>query len=190
MLVVVWLSLHRWDLLGPILLCGDWIIGARCSPTRPSATRWWSSLLFTAIVVLCAGGAGAGGGGHAGARAGRGRGCLGALYVHPVDLCSPLAVAVLVALDPGPHSTGRSARCLGHRIEWLTDPGVGAAGGGGGGRCGRTSDTSRCSSSPGDSGDPRRRSTPRPASTARDLLAAILADHRADAAAHVLLRPR
>ena len=29
MLVVGWLSLHRWDLLGPIDM-SDWIIGARC----------------------------------------------------------------------------------------------------------------------------------------------------------------
>ena len=41
MLVVVWLSLHRWDLLGPDSSMSDWTIGVRCSPTRRSPTRWW-----------------------------------------------------------------------------------------------------------------------------------------------------
>jgi multiple sugar transport system permease protein len=40
MLVVLWLSVHRWDLLGPVTYVGlD--NGARCSPTRRLRRRCW-----------------------------------------------------------------------------------------------------------------------------------------------------
>ena len=39
-LVVVWLSLHRWNLLGPIGM-SEGRIGARCSAIRHSAIRCW-----------------------------------------------------------------------------------------------------------------------------------------------------
>jgi ABC-type sugar transport system permease subunit len=40
MLVVLWLSLHRWDLLGRFGM-SDRTIGNRCSPIDRSGCRWW-----------------------------------------------------------------------------------------------------------------------------------------------------
>jgi multiple sugar transport system permease protein len=120
MLVVVWLSLHRWDLLGPIRYVGldNW----RSVLTDPA---FGNSLLvtcaFIAIVVpaqIVLGLAAA----AMLARGLPGTGLFRALYVVPW-ICSPLAVAVLWRWILAP-TDGAVSTVLGHRIEWLTDPGL------------------------------------------------------------------
>ena len=120
MLVVVWLSLHRWDLLGSIRYVGldNW----RSVLTDP---MFGNSLLvtcaFIAIVVpaqIVLGLAAA----AMLARGLPGTGVFRALYVIPW-ICSPLAVAVLWRWILAP-TDGAVSTVLGHRIEWLTDPGL------------------------------------------------------------------
>ncbi|MFZ4373184.1 MAG: carbohydrate ABC transporter permease [Mycobacterium sp.] len=120
MLVVVWLSLHRWDLLGPIRYVG--LANWRSVLTDPS---FGNSLLvtcaFIAIVVptqIVLGLAAA----AMLARELPGTGVFRALYVIPW-ICSPLAVAVLWRWILAP-TDGAVSTLLGRRIEWLTDPGV------------------------------------------------------------------
>jgi len=120
MLVVVWLSLHRWDLLGPIHYVG--LANWRSVLTDPS---FGNSLLvtcaFIAIVVptqIVLGLAAA----AMLARELPGTGVFRALYVIPW-ICSPLAVAVLWRWILAP-TDGAVSTLLGRRIEWLTDPGL------------------------------------------------------------------
>jgi multiple sugar transport system permease protein len=120
MLVVVWLSLHRWDLLGPIHYVG--LANWRSVLTDP---RFGNSLLvtcaFIAIVVptqIVLGLAAA----AMLARELPGTGVFRALYVIPW-ICSPLAVAVLWRWILAP-TDGAVSTLLGRRIEWLTDPGL------------------------------------------------------------------
>jgi len=120
MLVVVWLSLHRWDLLGPIRYVG--LANWRSVLTDPS---FGNSLLvtcaFIAIVVptqIVLGLAAA----AMLARELPGTGVFRALYVIPW-ICSPLAVAVLWRWILAP-TDGAVSTLLGRRIEWLTDPGL------------------------------------------------------------------
>lgn len=118
MLVVVWLSVHRWDLLGPISFVGldNW----RSVLTDPDFAN---SLLvtgaFIAIVVPVQMGLGL-----AAAllltRGVPGTALFRALYVVPW-ICSPLAVAVLWRWILAP-TDGAVGTVLGRRIEWLTDP--------------------------------------------------------------------
>ena len=68
-----------------------------------------------------------------------GSGFFRTLYVLPW-ICAPLAIAVLWRWILAP-TDGAVSTVLGHRIEWLTDPGPGAARGLGGRRCGPTSAT-------------------------------------------------
>ena len=120
MLVVVWLSLHRWDLLGPIHYVGldNW----RSVLTDPG---FGNSLLvtcaFIAIVVPAQVLLGLGAAAML-ARGLPGTGVFRALYVIPW-ICSPLAVAVLWRWILAP-TDGVISTVLGRRIEWLTDPGL------------------------------------------------------------------
>ncbi len=120
MLVVVWLSLHRWDLLGPIRYVGleNW----RSVLSDPAfGNSLLVTLAFIAIVVpaqIVLGLAAA----AMLARGLPGSGLFRALYVIPW-ICSPLAVAVLWRWILAP-TDGAVSTVLGHRIEWLTDPGL------------------------------------------------------------------
>jgi multiple sugar transport system permease protein len=118
MLVVLWLSVHRWDLLRPITYVGldNW----RSVLTDPSfATSLLVTALFIVIVVpaqsllgliaatMLASGL-------------PGSGFFRTLYVLPW-ICAPLAIAVLWRWILAP-TDGAVSTLLGHRIEWLTDP--------------------------------------------------------------------
>lgn len=118
MLVVVWLSVHRWDLLGPIRYVG--LANWSSVLTDPSfATSLVVTALFIAIVVptqsvlgliaatMLAPGL-------------PGSGIFRTLYVLPW-ICAPLAIAVLWRWILAP-TDGAVSTLLGHRIEWLTDP--------------------------------------------------------------------
>ncbi len=119
-LVVVWLSLHRWDLLGPI----EYVGGNNWRSVLSDSTFGNSLLVtvvFVAIVVptqtvlglvvavLLA-------------RDLPGSGIFRTLYVLPW-ICAPLAIAVLWHWILAP-TDGAVSTLLGHRIEWLTDPGL------------------------------------------------------------------
>ena len=118
MLVVVWLSMHRWDLLGPIRYVGldNW----HSVLTDPGfGNSLLVTLLFIAIVVpaqILLGLAAA----AMLAREFPGTGIFRALYVIPW-ICSPLAVAVLWRWILAP-TDGAISTLAGQRIEWLTDP--------------------------------------------------------------------
>jgi multiple sugar transport system permease protein len=119
-LVVVWLSLHRWDLLGSIEYVGDqnWrsVLGDSAFGNSLLVT-----LIFVAIVVptqtvlglvvaaLLARGL-------------PGSGLFRTLYVLPW-ICVPLAIAVMWRWILAP-TDGAVSTLLGHSIEWLTDPGL------------------------------------------------------------------
>lgn len=119
-LVVVWLSLHRWDLLGPIEYVGgqNWrsVLGDSAFGNSLLVT-----LIFVAIVVptqtvlglvvaaLLARGL-------------PGSGLFRTLYVLPW-ICVPLAIAVMWRWILAP-TDGAVSTLLGHSIEWLTDPGL------------------------------------------------------------------
>ena len=118
MLVVGWLSLHRWDLLGPIRYVGldNW----RSVLTDPSFA---TSLVVTALFILIVVPAQSMLGLVAAAMLARGlpgSGFFRTLYVLPW-ICSPLAIAVLWRWILAP-TDGAVSTLLGHRIEWLTDP--------------------------------------------------------------------
>ena len=120
MLVVVWLSLHRWDLLGPIRYVGleNWRSVLTDSGFGNSLLV---TLVFIAIVVpaqIVLGLAAA----SLLARGLPGSGAFRTLYVLPW-VCSPLAVAVLWRWILAP-TDGALSTLLGRRIEWLTDPGL------------------------------------------------------------------
>lgn len=120
MLVVVWLSMHRWDLLGPIRFVGleNW-------RSVLTDADFGNSLLvtcvFIAIVVpvqIVLGMAAA----AMLARGLPGSTVFRALYVIPW-ICSPLAVAVLWRWILAP-TDGAVSALVDRRIEWLTDPGL------------------------------------------------------------------
>jgi multiple sugar transport system permease protein len=120
MLVVVWLSLHRWDLLGPIRYVGldNW----RAVLSDPAfGNSLLVTLAFIAIVVPAQVALGLAAATML-ARGLPGTGLFRALYVIPW-ICSPLAVAVLWRWILAP-TDGAVSTVLGHRIEWLTDPGL------------------------------------------------------------------
>ncbi len=118
MLVVGWLSLQRWDLLGPIRFVGldNW----QAVLTDPTFGRSMAvTFSFIALVVpvqtvlgLVAA--------MLLARGLPGTGFFRTLYVLPW-ICSPLAIAVLWRWILSP-TDGAVSTVLGHRIEWLTDP--------------------------------------------------------------------
>ncbi|MGH3967676.1 MAG: carbohydrate ABC transporter permease [Mycobacterium sp.] len=118
MFVVVWLSLHRWDLLGPI----EYVGGDNWRSVLTDSTFGNSlllTLLFFAMVVpvqtvlglLVA---------ALLARELPGSGVFRTLYALPW-ICAPLAIAVLWHWILAP-SDGAVATVLGHHIDWLTDP--------------------------------------------------------------------
>jgi multiple sugar transport system permease protein len=118
MLVVVWLSVHKWDLLGPIHYVGldNW----RSVLTDSSfATSLLVTALFIAIVVPTQTVLGL----IAAALLARGlpgSGFFRTVYVLPW-ICAPLAIAVLWRWILAP-TDGAVSTVLGRQIEWLTDP--------------------------------------------------------------------
>src|SRR6202051_403228 len=117
-LVVLWLSLYRWDLLGPLHFVGltNWRAVLADAGFGKSLIV---TAIFVAIVVpkktvlglLAA---------TLLARSLPGTGFFRTVYVLPW-ICSPLAIAVLWRWILAP-TDGAVSTALGHRIEWLTDP--------------------------------------------------------------------
>ncbi|OBI53477.1 sugar ABC transporter permease [Mycobacterium kyorinense] len=120
MLVVVWLSLHRWDLLGPIEYVGlaNWRSVLTDSTFGNSLAV---TLVFVAIVVPVQTVLGLAAASLL-ARELPGSGVFRTVYVLPW-ICAPLAIAVLWRWILAP-TDGAVSTVLGHRIEWLTDPGL------------------------------------------------------------------
>lgn len=118
MLVVLWLSLHRWDLLSPMEFVGlrNW----QSVLTDPSfGTSLLVTLLFVALVVPTQTLLGL----AAAALLSRGlpgSGFFRTLYVLPW-ICAPLAIAVLWRWILAP-TDGAVSAILGRQIGWLTDP--------------------------------------------------------------------
>ena len=118
MLIVGWLSVHRWDLLGPVQYVGldNW----RSVLTDPSfATSLVVTALFIVVVVPTQSLLGLAAAAML-ARSLPGSGFFRTLYVLPW-ICSPLAIAVLWRWILAP-TDGAVSTLLGERIEWLTDP--------------------------------------------------------------------
>jgi multiple sugar transport system permease protein len=118
MLVVLWLSLHRWDLLGPIdyVGLGNW----RSVLGDPS---FGTSMLVTLIFILAVVPVQTVLGLFAATMLARnlpGSGFFRTLYVLPW-ICSPLAIAVLWKWILAP-TDGALSTVLGRPVEWLTDP--------------------------------------------------------------------
>lgn len=120
MLVVVWLSLHRWDLLGPIHYVGldNWrsVLVDRTFGNSLFVTLAFIALVVPAQIVLGLAAA------SLLAKELPGSGLFRTLYVVPW-ICSPLAIAVLWRWILAP-TDGAVSTVLGRRIEWLTDPGL------------------------------------------------------------------
>ena len=118
MLVVVWLSLHRWDLLGPIRYVGldNWhaVLTDPAFGNSLLVTLGFIGLVMPTQVLLGLAAAALLAGGLPGTAVFR------ALYVIPW-ICSPLAVAVLWRWILAP-TDGAVSTVLGRRVEWLTDP--------------------------------------------------------------------
>ncbi len=116
--VVIWLSLYRWDLLGPLRYVGlaNWRSVLTDSDFGNSLIV---TVVFVAIVVpaqtvlglLAA---------MMLARQLPGTSVFRTLYVLPW-VCAPLAIAVLWRWILAP-TDGAVSTALGHRIEWLSDP--------------------------------------------------------------------
>lgn len=120
MLVVAWLSLRRWDLLGPIEYVGldNW---ASVLADSTFGNSLLVTVLFVALVVP--------------AQIALGllvaamlaqelpaSGFFRTVYVLPW-ICAPLAIAVLWRWILAP-TDGAVSTLLGARVEWLTDPGL------------------------------------------------------------------
>ena len=120
MFVVVWLSLHRWDLLGPIQYVGldnwravltDSVFGNSLLVTSAFVvivvpTQTMLGLLAASLL----------------ARGLPGTALFRTLYVVPW-ICAPLAIGVLWHWLLAP-TDGAVNTLLGRRVEWLTDPGL------------------------------------------------------------------
>jgi multiple sugar transport system permease protein len=120
MLVVLWLSLYRWDLLGPIRYVGldNWqsVLTDRSFGMSLAVTALFIAMVVPAQTLL---------GLAAGVMLARGlpgTGFFRTLYVLPW-ICASLAIAVLWRWILAP-TDGAVSTMLGHRIEWLTDPGL------------------------------------------------------------------
>ena len=118
MFVVGWLSLHRWDLLGPIRYVGldNW-------RSVLSDGTFGNSLVVTLVFVMLVVPAQSALGLAAASMLGRrlpGSGIFRTLYVVPW-ICAPIAIAVLWRWLLAP-TDGAINTLLGHRVEWLTDP--------------------------------------------------------------------
>ncbi|WP_102143912.1 carbohydrate ABC transporter permease [Mycobacterium hubeiense] len=120
MLVVLWLSLHRWDMLGPIEYVGlrNW---QAVFSEASFATSLLVTLLFIAMVVPTQTLLGLAAASML-ARGLPGTGFFRTLYVLPW-ICAPLAIAVLWRWILAP-TDGALSTLLDRRIEWLTDPGL------------------------------------------------------------------
>lgn len=119
-LVVVWLSLYRWDLLGPLRYVGM----ANWRSVLDDA-GFANSLVVTAIFVAIVVPAQTVLGLLAATMLARrlpGTGLFRTVYVLPW-ICAPLAIAVLWRWILAP-TDGAVNTVLGQRIEWLTDPGL------------------------------------------------------------------
>ena len=119
-LVMLWLSLHRWDLLGPIRYVGldNW---QAVLTDRSFAMSLVVTVLFIAMVVPVQTLLGL----VAAVMLSRGlpgTGFFRTLYVLPW-ICAPLAIAVLWRWILAP-TDGALSTLLGQNIEWLTDPGL------------------------------------------------------------------
>jgi multiple sugar transport system permease protein len=118
MFVVGWLSLHRWDLLGPIRYVGldNW------RSVLTDGTFGNSLVVTLSFVVLVVPAQSALGLAAASMLARRlpGSGFFRTLYVLPW-ICAPIAIAVLWRWLLAP-TDGAINTLLGHRVEWLTDP--------------------------------------------------------------------
>ena len=118
MLVVAWLSLQRWDLLGPIEYVG--LANWRAVLTDATfAKSLGVTVLFIALVVPIQTALGL----FAAAMLARGlpgSGFFRTLYVLPW-ICSPLAIAVLWRWILAP-TDGAVSTLLDRPVEWLTDP--------------------------------------------------------------------
>src|SRR5271168_2761715 len=117
-LVVIWLSLYRWDLLGPLRYVGlaNW-------RSVLADSGFGNSLIVTAIFVAIVVPAQTMLGLLAASMLARqlpGTGLFRTLYVLPW-ICAPLAIAVLWRWILAP-TDGAVSAVLGHRIEWLSDP--------------------------------------------------------------------
>ncbi|MDT5366805.1 MAG: multiple sugar transport system permease protein [Mycobacterium sp.] len=118
MFVVGWLSLHRWDLLGPIRYVGldNW-------RSVLSDGTFGNSLVVTLVFVMLVVPAQSALGLAAASMLGRrlpGSGIFRTLYVLPW-ICATIAIAVLWRWLLAP-TDGAINTLLGHRVEWLTDP--------------------------------------------------------------------
>jgi multiple sugar transport system permease protein len=118
MFVVGWLSLHQWDLLGPIRYVGldNW---------RSVLTdgTFGNSLVVTLVFVMLVVPAQSALGLAAASMLARrlpGSVFFRTLYVLPW-ICAPIAIAVLWRWLLAP-TDGAINTLLGHRVEWLTDP--------------------------------------------------------------------
>jgi multiple sugar transport system permease protein len=120
MLVVLWLSLHRWDLLGPIEFVGlrNW---QSVLTDSSFATSLVVTVVFIAIVVPTQTLLGLAAAAML-ARGLPGSGFFRTIYVLPW-ICAPLAIAVLWRWILAP-TDGVVSTLLGRDIEWLTDPGL------------------------------------------------------------------
>lgn len=118
MLVVLWLSLYRWDLLGPMQYVG--LANWRSVLTDSSFAKSLAvTALFIALVVPVQTVLGL----IAAVMLARnlpGTGFFRTLYVLPW-ICSPLAIGVLWRWILAP-TDGAVSTVLGRQIEWLTDP--------------------------------------------------------------------
>ena len=117
-LVVVWLSLYRWDLLGPLRYVGlaNW-------RSVLADSGFGNSLMVTAVFVALVVPAQTVLGLLAASMLARqlpGTRVFRTLYVLPW-ICAPLAIAVLWRWILAP-TDGAVSAVLGHRIEWLSDP--------------------------------------------------------------------
>ncbi len=117
-LVVIWLSLYRWDLLGPLHYVGlaNW-------RSVLADSDFVNSLVITTIFVAIVVPAQTVLGLLAASMLARqlpGTPVFRTLYVLPW-ICAPLAIAVLWRWILAP-TDGAVSALLGHRIEWLSDP--------------------------------------------------------------------
>ncbi|KJX74939.1 carbohydrate ABC transporter permease [Mycobacterium lepromatosis] len=117
-IVVIWLSMFRWDLLGPLHYVGlaNW-------RSVLADSNFANSLIVTAIFVAIVVPAQTMLGLLTATMLARqlpGTGVFRTLYVLPW-ICAPLAIAVLWRWLLAP-TDGAFSMILGHRIEWLSDP--------------------------------------------------------------------
>jgi multiple sugar transport system permease protein len=117
-LVVIWLSLYRWDLLGPLRFVGlaNW---RSVLADGDFGHSLFVTAIFVAIVVPTQTVLGLAAASML-ARLLPGTGFFRTVFVLPW-ICAPLAIAVLWRWILAP-TDGAIATLLGHSIEWLSDP--------------------------------------------------------------------